>query len=591
MGSVAPILPTPAVSLTEHPATLPEADIAEDLDVREIVGHVLARLLELTEGQLASNAIWRDSLAFTGTFRTFFSPETVVKHWRVLAAEQRPCKLFAVPDSGRVARFGPKTSWVESDFIFETQGALPARCSGKIGLVPQDGRWKIWLLCTVLEQPHGFPDVDHLVPGPDAPLVSQCYDCIVIGAGIGGLCMAGRLKALRMSYLVIDKHESVGDVWVKDRYDSVKLHTSRCYNQLPGLPKTFRPEDPYLLSGQDLKQGFQRYVDTFGINIMTSTSASSAKYDERSRTWSVAVRRKGQAEELRTKHLVLATGNKGSSPVMPTYEHSERFAGDVIHAGHWRNGGHWKGKRGIVIGSANSAHDIISDMVKADFTSVTVVQRSKTFVLPLSTFSTIVDPVFNDQTPTEVSDRILLSYPLPLQRLIAMKGIRACAEQNPDCFGRLEAQGFKTERFGDLWGMMYDREGGHFFDVGAGELIRNGKVKVKSDALPTGYTETGLEFSDGSRIDTDVVVFATGYEGSIKQTARAMLGNDVAASLEEFWQCSAEGEVRGAWKHVGHDALWYTGHGYAHARYYSRFVAMHIKADIEGKPMQPYTAT
>ena len=591
MGSIPPPFPTPAVSLSEHPATLPETNISDDVNVVDIVDRALERLHELNQAGLASNAIWRDSLAFTNTFRTFFSPESVSRHWRTLAAQRQPRKLFANPSSPRVARFGPTTSWVESDFTFETQGCLPARCSGKLGLVPEDGEWKVWLLCTVLEQPHGFSNVDHLIPGPEAPLRADCYDCVVIGAGIGGLCMAGRLKALSLSYLVIDKHEEVGDVWAKDRYDSVKLHTSRCYNQLPGCPKTFRPEDPYLLSGQDLKQGFQRYASAFGIHVMTSTAVSSAKYDAASRTWDVMVRCRGNDTKLQAKHLVLATGNKGSAPITPSYKHPELFTGDVLHACEWRNATPWKGKRGIVIGSANSAQDIISDMAKAGFQSVTLVQRSKTFVLPLSTFSTIVDPVFNDETPTEVSDRILLSYPLSLQRLIAMKGIRACAEQNPEYFDQMEAQGFRTERFGDLWGMMYDREGGHFFDVGAGELIRNGMVKVKSDALPVAYTETGFEFSDGSRLDADVIVFATGYEGSIKQTARAILGNDVGASLEEFWQCSAEGEIRGAWKHTGHDALWYTGHGYAHARYYSRFVALHIKADVEGKPMKPYTAT
>jgi hypothetical protein len=38
-------------------------------------------------------------------------------------------------------------------------------------------------------------------------------------------------------------------------------------------------------------------------------------------------------------------------------------------------------------------------------------------------------------------------------------------------------------------------------------------------------------------------------------------------------------------------ALWYTGHGYAHSRYYSRFLAMRIKADVEGRPIPQWTGT
>jgi hypothetical protein len=36
-------------------------------------------------------------------------------------------------------------------------------------------------------------------------------------------------------------------------------------------------------------------------------------------------------------------------------------------------------------------------------------------------------------------------------------------------------------------------------------------------------------------------------------------------------------------------ALWYTGHGYAHARFYSRFLAIRIKADVEGRPIPEWT--
>jgi hypothetical protein len=139
--------------------------------------------------------------------------------------------------------------------------------------------------------------------------------------------------------------------------------------------------------------------------------------------------------------------------------------------------------------------------------------------------------------------------------------------------------------------MMYDREGGHFFDTGAGEHISNGSVTVKCDALPIAYTETGLQMSDGSHIEADVIVFATGYTGNIRETAKKIFGDEIGDTLEEFWQCDEEGESRGAWKYVGHPRLWYTGHGFAHARYYSRFVAMHIKADLDGAPIETYTET
>jgi len=47
-------------------------------------------------------------------------------------------------------------------------------------------------------------------------------------------------------------------------------------------------------------------------------------------------------------------------------------------------------------------------------------------------------------------------------------------------------------------------------DVGASQLIIDGKIKLKNDAQIARFTQNGLEFEDGSTLDADAVVFATG---------------------------------------------------------------------------------
>lgn len=208
-------------------------------------------------------------------------------------------------------------------------------------------------------------------------------------------------------------------------------------------------------------------------------------------------------------------------------------------------------------------------MAKAGFKSITMIQRSKTFLLPASTFSALVDPVYNYDTPVALSDRMLLGYPLPVQRLMAKAGIELCADAMSEYFDRMEAQGWDIERNGDLWvcsnllfrscilsltgawqGMMYEHEGKHWLDTGSAELIANGTVKVIK-GVPVKYTENGLELSNGSLVYGDVVVCATGYTGNIKDSARKIFGDEVGDQLEEFWRCDAEGESRGAWKWTG----------------------------------------
>jgi hypothetical protein len=459
MGSIGINYPTPAVPLSEHPASLPEVELPDNIDNEVIAAEVVPKLLDLSTDALAGNVIWRDTLALTGTFRTFYAPEQVSKTWRYLCKQCIITDLAVTHGSSGVLRFG-SAAWLQASFSFRTSGACPATCSGSLGLVPHNGTWKIWLITTILEQPLSFPDVDKLEPGPSDLHTDGILDCVVVGAGVAGLAMAGRLKAIGLSYTIVEQYAVVGDIWTKARYDSVRLHTSRDYNQLLGTPRPFRSHDPYHLSSHDVAAGFQRYVKTFGINVMTSTTVTSAEFDAARKVWTIAALRGGETVTLRARHIVLATGSMGANPVTPEYAHKQKYHGDAIHAVNWKNAAPWRGKKGIVIGSANSAHDIVGHMVSAGLQSVTLVQRSKTWVLPSSTFGALVDPIYNPQTPSEVSDRILMGNPLPIQRLVAMQGIRACADADPEYFAGFEAQGFKTERYGDLWGMMYDREGG-----------------------------------------------------------------------------------------------------------------------------------
>jgi NADH dehydrogenase FAD-containing subunit len=48
-------------------------------------------------------------------------------------------------------------------------------------------------------------------------------------------------------------------------------------------------------------------------------------------------------------------------------------------------------------------------------------------------------------------------------------------------------------------------------DVGASQMIIDGKIKLKNDAQISRFTEKGLEFEDGSTLDADTLVFATGW--------------------------------------------------------------------------------
>ena len=47
-------------------------------------------------------------------------------------------------------------------------------------------------------------------------------------------------------------------------------------------------------------------------------------------------------------------------------------------------------------------------------------------------------------------------------------------------------------------------------DTGASKLIGEGKIKLKNDSQLEGFAEAGLKFEDGSELQADLVLFATG---------------------------------------------------------------------------------
>ncbi|KAH7045367.1 putative potassium transport flavoprotein [Macrophomina phaseolina] len=112
---------------------------------------------------------------------------------------------------------------------------------------------------------------------------------------------------------------------------------------------------------------------------------------------------------------------------------------------------------------------------------------------------------------------------------------------------------------------------------------------MKSGSALTEFTAIGLKFADGTEIPADVIVFATGYATGMKQSASQLLDPEVAEKLDESWLLDEEGNPRGSWKPIGHSNIWFCPGDISHSRFFSRFIALQIKAEVEGKPFIPYT--
>lgn len=491
--------------LASLPVTLPTTPLSKDVNVHDISRQFEGLFSVITDSStFTHDAIWRDTFALTGTFRTFYSAEGVTKAWQGACLESARLidgTLTMLHDKAMVMSLPDGSNWVEitGSFATRTSNGLTAQCSLMIGVVPghEEEKWKVWSMRTVLEEIEGWPSVDRYAPkvngtvngefasgsldtnGTEAGNAVAYHDVVVVGGGQAGLSVAGRLQALGVDYVLLDKYKQIGDSW-SSRYDSARLHTIREYSHLP-FDRTF-PKDKYqeFLTKDDLARGYRDWAKKFGIvdHIWTETELKSGAWEQDIPEWTLCILKQGRKENVRCRFVVLAIGAGGQIPYMPDLPGKDEFKGVVVHSQQYLNAKAWKGKRGIVVGSANTAHDIAEDMLDASLASTTMVQRSPTYVLPYEYWQKVSSRTYNENFPTELADKLQMTGPAAVGRLLINSALHAMASEEPERFEALERAGFRTVRYGDLMWNLTERKGGHYMDIGTSRKIADGKVSM-----------------------------------------------------------------------------------------------------------------
>ena len=406
--------------------------------------------------------------------------------------------------------------------------------------------------------------------------------------------MGARLKRHGVPTIIIEKNERPGDSWRK-RYRSLCLHDPVWYDHLPYLP--FPDHWPVFSPKDKIGDWLEMYTKVMELNYWSSTSCDNASYDDATGTWTVNVTREGKKVELKPKQLILATG-MSAVPNVPDFEGKDKFKGDIHHSSKHPGGESYKGKKCVVIGSNNSSHDICADLWE-NGADVTMIQRSSTHIAKSDTLMDLAlgglyseDAVANGVT-TEMADMIFASLPYRVLPSLQVPVYAEMKERDKDLYDRLEKAGFMLDFGEDDSGLFckYLRRGsGYYIDVGASELIANGDIKLKSGVEVKSITENGIEFSDNSSLDADLIVMATGY-GSMNGWAAQLISQEVADKVGKVWGMGSdttkdpgpwEGELRNMWKPTQQNGLWFHGGNLHQSRHYSQFLSLQLKARMEG---------
>ena len=418
--------------------------------------------------------------------------------------------------------------------------------------------------------------------------------CLIIGGGQGGIALGARLKQLEVPTIIIEKNHRPGDSW-RNRYKSLCLHDPVWYDHLPYLP--FPDHWPIFSPKDKLGDWLEMYTNVMELSYWHSTGCKSAHYDEQTREWAVTVDRGGETVVLRPKQLVLATGMSGI-PSVPEIPGANTFKGTQHHSNRYTSGEEYSGKTCIVVGSGNSAHDICADLWEHG-ADVTMIQRSSTHVaksdslMELALSGLYSESALKSGISTDTADLIFASVPYKILSTFQIPVYKQIAERDAEFYERLTKAGFLLDFGEDGSGlfMKYLRRGsGYYIDVGASELIAEGKIKLKSGVNIERIKEHSVVLTDGTELPADLIVYATGY-GSMNGWAARLISQDVADKVGKCWGLGSsttkdpgpwEGELRNMWKATHQPSLWFHGGNLHQSRHYSQFLSLQIKARMEG---------
>ncbi|KAF8859472.1 FAD/NAD(P)-binding domain-containing protein [Acephala macrosclerotiorum] len=575
------------------PGSIPPDRIPQNLDLNTINFTNIAEkaLSHLSETAFDDGALWRDHLSLTGQVRTFYGSARIKEHWTSYCNKIHPHNFKA--SLARISRPTPKSSWVDVSFTFVTkqEGGLVGNASGIISFLSSEDEtgWKVWMLRTVLENFEGYGHPDDPSPIFQTPSTSQNpsnrieheVSVLIVGAGQAGLSLAGRLGALSIPYLLLEKESEIGWSWT-GKYDGVRQHTIREMNNLP-FDRTYKATDPDLLPAKIVAEGFQNYVEKYRINVWLAAEVEKCKKDSGGLRWVVNVQYSGETHVVKARHLVLSMGAGLSVPNPPKIANASAFKGTILDIGSFNNSSAWKDKKGVVVGSATGAHDVAQDMLDNDLSSVTMIQRGKTAVFPMEWCAVGQAALYNLDIPPTLADRHGSTTPLKISRDIIKEHFQTYASIEHERFDALERVGFRVDREAALNDWIYLRGGGYYIDVGTSARIAARDIKVKSGDAIKRFVETGLEFESGDVVEADVVVFATGYQRDPRIQAAGIVGEEVAKSMRISEGLDEDGEIEGTMMPVG-KALWVMGGAVSMARWNSRFIALQIQAELLGKP-------
>lgn len=346
--------------------------------------------------------------------------------------------------------------------------------------------------------------------------LTQIKTVVIIGAGVAGLATARSLIAQGLECTVFERHSVLGGVW-SDGYLNFGVQVQKELYEFPDWP--LPEETPNFTPGPIIQGYLTDFARHFGItpHIRFDTTVTHVKErDGPSSGWTVTSKHDGQEKQDQFDLVVICIGLYSNVPNMPEFPNRDAFSGEVIHNSKLKSSEQLSGKRVAVVGYGKSATDAaIESAAAAKETHIIFrephwpIPQKLAGVLPfkwglLHRMNITLIPPYQEVTPVE---KVVHSLGKPLVwfywRLVETLLYFQC--QMDSRFGTrvslVPKDPIEIGAFSES--TMVPRSS--FY-----RLARNDAIKLHRTTIEE-YTPTGLKLADGSALDLDLIILATGW--------------------------------------------------------------------------------
>ncbi|PZT75881.1 MULTISPECIES: flavin-containing monooxygenase [unclassified Streptomyces] len=305
----------------------------------------------------------------------------------------------------------------------------------------------------------------------------------VIGGGPGGLATAAALRARGVRAVVLEKSGDVGASW-RNHYDRLRLHTTRRWSALPGLPMPRK--FGRWVARDNVVRYLEKYAEHHELEVVTGVEVSRVDPAADGSGWRLSA---SGGRELTGRAVVVATGFN-HTPKLPDWPGREKFTGELLHAAQYRSPAPYAGRDVLVVGVGNTGAEIAVDLVEGGAERVRLAVRTAPFVVRRSTLG----------WPSQANGILIRRMPA---FLVNRAGRLMARVATPD----LSAYGLPRP---DTALHARIRQGAvPVLDVGLVDAVKRGRVEPV--AAVESFDGDAVVLADGTRATPDVVIAATGY--------------------------------------------------------------------------------